>query len=127
MKDKNYSKEITGRIPVNTDYSEIPINKVEEVSNPTITFTEQLAAGADFDIDNDRVNNPSHYQSYVEEGGLDCITAMIHAFGREDTAAFCKLNAFKYIWRSSSKGLNEDIRKAIWYLNKYLELGGEDL
>ena len=47
------------------------------------------------------------------------------AFGDEEVAVFCKLNAFKYNWRSSSKGKNTDIEKAIWYLNKYLELGGE--
>lgn len=76
--------------------------------------------------DNDKVNNPSHYQSYIKDG-IDCITAMQHAFGVEATAIFCKLNAFKYNWRASSKNGNEDIQKAIWYLNKYLELGGENL
>lgn len=76
--------------------------------------------------DEDRVNSPHHYQSYIKDG-IDCITAMQHAFGVEATATFCKLNAFKYNWRASSKNGNEDIQKAIWYLNKYLELGGENL
>lgn len=78
------------------------------------------------DPDDDQVNNPSHYQSYVKDG-IDCITAMQHAFGIEATAIFCKLNAFKYIFRSSSKGGNTDIQKAQWYLNKFLEFGGENL
>ena len=78
------------------------------------------------DLDDDQVNNPSHYQSYVKDG-IDCITAMQHAFGIKATAIFCKLNAFKYIFRSSSKGGNTDIQKAQWYLNKFLELGGENL
>jgi hypothetical protein len=48
------------------------------------------------------------------------------AFGHYETAVFCKLNAFKYVWRASSKNGNEDIDKASWYLNKYRELGGEN-
>jgi hypothetical protein len=71
--------------------------------------------------DDDKVNNPSHYQSLYKDG-IDCITAMRHAFGDDVVAAFCKCNAMKYIWRESSKGGNESIQKAIWYLNKYLEL-----
>ena len=66
----------------------------------------------------DYVNHPSHYQG----NGIECIDAMEAAFGREEVASFCKLNAFKYIWRSLNKGkCIEDIEKAIWYLNKYKE------
>ena len=130
MKDKNYSKEITGRIPVNTDYSEIPINKMEEVSNPTITFTEQSAAGADFDIDNDDSTpvepvedeiNPSYYK----KGGYECIDVMEKVFGKEAVAAFCKCNVFKYTYRSPQKKSTESIKKAKWYLEKYMELAPE--
>lgn len=78
------------------------------------------------DTDNDMVNNPSHYQSMVGDLNIDCITAMRAAFGNYETAVFCKLNAFKYVWRASSKNGNEDIDKASWYLNKFKELGGEN-
>jgi len=71
--------------------------------------------------DEDLVNNPSHYQSYIKDG-IDCITAMRNAFGDNTVLDFCICNAMKYIWRASSKGGNESIQKAIWYLNKYLEL-----
>ena len=68
---------------------------------------------------NDVVNHPPHYQG----NGMECIDAMVAAYGRLDTAAFCKLNAFKYIWRCSYKGkCIEDVDKAIWYLNKFKEL-----
>lgn len=73
------------------------------------------------DPDDDHVNNPSHYQSYLKDG-IDCITAMKHAFGEEPVQHFCITNAFKYIWRHMSKNGMQDIEKAIWYLNKYLEL-----
>lgn len=77
-------------------------------------------------IEEDMVNHPSHYQSMDKEHNIECIDAMIAAFGRYEVAVFCKLNAMKYIWRASSKGGNQDINKAQWYLNKYKELGGED-
>lgn len=67
---------------------------------------------------NDNVQHPAHYT----QGNIECIDAMVAAFGKEAVANFCKLNAFKYNWRSDLKNHTEDIEKAIWYLNKYLEL-----
>jgi hypothetical protein len=69
----------------------------------------------------ERVNHPSHYN----QGGIECIDAMLSAYGKEDVKAFCKCNAFKYIWRTGQKNGIEDIEKAIWYLNKYKELSEE--
>lgn len=77
-------------------------------------------------LDEDRVNHPTHYQAMSGKLNIECIDAMRAAFGDDVVACFCKCNAFKYIWRASSKGGNEDIDKAIWYLNKYRELGGCD-
>lgn len=68
---------------------------------------------------NDQVNHPQHYNS----GGIECIDAMEAAFGKEEVTSFCKLNAFKYIWRSNHKGkCVEDMQKAEWYIRKYNEL-----
>jgi hypothetical protein len=62
------------------------------------------------------VNHPDHYQGQ----GIECIDAMVAAFGPFEVASFCKLNAFKYIWRCLDKGKTvEDIDKAIWYLERY--------
>ena len=72
------------------------------------------------DLDDDPVN-PAHYMSYYKDG-IDCISAMKHAFGNEAVVDFCICNAFKYIWRHMSKNGMQDIEKAIWYLNKYIEL-----
>ena len=49
----------------------------------------------------DQVNHPSHYQG----NGIECIDAMLAAFGKGEVISFCKLNAFKYIWRSLQKGI----------------------
>lgn len=66
----------------------------------------------------DMVNSPPHYT----QGGIECIDAMKSAFGATELEAYCKIAAFKYIWRCEKKNGNEDIRKAIWYLQKYLSL-----
>ena len=70
------------------------------------------------DFGDDPVNHPSHYT----QGGIECIDAMVSAFGKEAVATYCRINAFKYIWRSDHKGGKEDIEKAAWYLKKYLEI-----
>lgn len=70
----------------------------------------------------DMVSHPSHYQGKK----LECIEAMLDVFGKEKVSAFCELNAFKYVWRSDSKGTDiQDKEKAIWYLDKYNELNRE--
>ncbi|MBR1732154.1 MAG: DUF3310 domain-containing protein [Alloprevotella sp.] len=64
------------------------------------------------------VNHPEHYAA----GQYECIDVMVDIYGAADTQIFCVLNAFKYIWRCWRKNSTEDIQKAVWYLNKYLEL-----
>lgn len=65
------------------------------------------------------VNHPSHYNS----GGIECIDAMMSAFGKSEVKTFCKLNAFKYLWRSSHKGRErEDMEKAGWYIREWVEI-----
>lgn len=71
---------------------------------------------------NNQVDHPSHYN----QGDIECIDAMISAFGTEKVKAFCQCNAFKYMWRSDTKNGIEDINKAAWYLNKYKELEDDD-
>lgn len=70
----------------------------------------------------DNVNHPQHY----ETGKYECIDVMVEAIGLEDTKGFCLCNAFKYIYRCTKKHNTpvEDVKKAIWYLNKFLELEG---
>lgn len=70
----------------------------------------------------DNVEHPKHYTN----GSIECIDAMISAFGKEAVMIYCRVNAFKYIWRSDLKGHVEDIQKAAWYLRKYLELTEEE-
>ena len=48
---------------------------------------------------------------------------MQSAFTNVEVVAFCKLNAFKYIWRAGKKEKTvEDLEKARWYLDKAIEI-----
>lgn len=67
------------------------------------------------------VNSPAHYNN----GDMECIDAMIGAYGTKEVKIFCKINAFKYLWRLGHKDEEEqEIGKIKWYLNKYVELNG---
>lgn len=65
----------------------------------------------------DNVNHPRHYI-----GKYECIDVMVDALGTEAVKQFCICNAFKYLYRHRKKNGDEDIRKAYWYLHKYIEL-----
>jgi len=67
---------------------------------------------------NDVVNHPNHYT----QGDVECIDAMLSAFGENELKIYCKIAAFKYLWRMEHKNGIEDIKKAIWYLNKIVHL-----
>lgn len=70
----------------------------------------------------DDVNHPSHY----ETGTFECIDVMCEAIGEEAVKDFCLCNAFKYIYRCTKKHDTpvKDVKKAVWYLKKFLELEG---
>lgn len=69
----------------------------------------------------DNVNHPAHY----EAGKFECIDVMKETQGIEATMNFCVCNALKYIYRHRNKNGVEDIKKADWYLKKYIELQEE--
>lgn len=75
-----------------------------------------------FNKDTDVVNHPGHY----ETGKFECIEVMQEALGVEAVKAFCICNAFKYIYRHQRKNHLEDIKKAKWYIDKYLELHNKE-
>lgn len=62
---------------------------------------------------NDPVN-PQHYRQHPS--GVECIEITKHM-------DFCLGNAIKYLWRAGMKGHEiEDLRKAIWYIEKRIEM-----
>lgn len=67
----------------------------------------------------DNVNHPKHYEGSTS---LECIEVMLIVFGPKIVSYFCMLNAFKYLWRWKNKNGQEDIKKAKWYCDKFMEL-----
>lgn len=71
----------------------------------------------------DMVNHPVHYES----GKFECIDVMLETQGEEAVKDFCILNAFKYLYRHRRKNGVEDIKKAKWYLDKYIEIENKEV
>lgn len=62
------------------------------------------------------INRPKHYNSHPS--GIECIEVIEHM-------SFNLGNAIKYIWRADGKldalYAEQDLEKAIWFLNRELE------
>jgi hypothetical protein len=66
----------------------------------------------------DNVNAPTHYR----QGEIECIDAIQSALTPEEFRGYCKGNALKYIWREQYKGGDESLHKAMWYLDRIVNL-----
>ena len=64
--------------------------------------------------------NPDHYK----HGKVECIDGIESALTPEELRGYVKGNALKYIWREGHKNGDEDVRKAIWYLNRLVSNAG---
>lgn len=60
----------------------------------------------------DSVNHPKHYNAHPS--GVECITVVEHM-------SFNVGNAIKYLWRATNKNGIEDLRKAVWYVEREIE------
>lgn len=75
----------------------------------------------DFDesnIEQDNVNNPSHYA----DGEIECIDAIQSSMTHEAFCGYLKGNIQKYIWRYEKKGGIESLKKGQWYLDKLISV-----
>ena len=81
-------------------------------------YSKVISSDYELVVEHDPVNNPQHYTN----GNIECVDAMIAAYGKEVVMHFCQCNAFKYQWRFDKKNGVEDLKKAEWYNNKYIEL-----
>lgn len=69
------------------------------------------------------MNHPPHYNA----GGIECIDALEAATsGLQGIEAFCTANAIKYLWRWKLKNGEEDLQKAVWYINRLIQRAGAD-
>ena len=62
------------------------------------------------------VNHPPHYTAHP--AGIECIDVIEHL-------TFLRGTAIKYLWRAGQKGdagkTIEDLRKAIWYIQREIK------
>lgn len=68
----------------------------------------------------DPVDHPAHYETGAP---FECIDVLVETQGVEAVRHFCLCNAMKYLYRHRRKGGDEDVRKAIWYLEWYASHG----
>jgi len=65
----------------------------------------------------DKINHPQHYTS----GKVECIDAIESATAvLNGIEAVYVANVIKYVWRFKLKNGTEDLRKAMWYLERLI-------
>lgn len=68
---------------------------------------------------NDPVNHPKHYN----KGAVECIDAIESAVSDlTGLESVCTGAAIKYLWRWKQKGGIESLRKAVWYINRLIQI-----
>lgn len=93
------------------------------VEDEVLEENYNIVFGEEQEDEHDNVNHPSHY----ETGKFECIEVMMEVMGIEAVKSFCICNAFKYLYRHKKKNGNEDLEKAKWYIDKYLELSEKEV
>lgn len=103
----------------NADMVEIIAKAANKVAQERGWDLHEYIKGDSEMSDYDPVNKPEHYANTK----VECIDAMEEVFGKERVMIFSLLNCYKYLWRRKDKDNEEqDIRKALWYFDKYKEL-----
>ena len=69
-------------------------------------------------LDDTMVNHPPHYTA----GKVECIDALEAATtGLQGIEAVCTANAIKYLWRQKHKNGIQDLKKAIFYIERLIQ------
>ena len=89
--------------------------------NATMKEIIEFEKGATIDEftaeESDMVNHPPHYN----QKGIECIDA-IEAATDIGFEYYLQGNIMKYLWRYRYKDGSQDLKKALWYLNKLIEI-----
>ena len=70
----------------------------------------------------DNVNNPAHYG----KGSIECIDYIEDFLTTEEYIGYLRGNIAKYLHRWRYKNKQEDLLKSQWYLNRLINLRGEE-
>lgn len=95
------------REKLNDHFGEVTNKNIQKIVNECIVKEEA-------------VEHPAHYQ-----GKHECIEVMRVMFGDNAVKAFCKLNSYKYRFRSGKKNGDEDIKKAEFYEDYLIRMESE--
>jgi hypothetical protein len=98
----------------------VELNKLDDKHVPIVVYPDQVPPTRVSSSTTSTTVSPKYYAE--GENQWECGDAMINAYGEQAFLDFCLCNSLKYLWRAREKGGNDDIRKAINYLNKYLEV-----
>lgn len=91
--------------------NKVPDEEVPEELQPKVEQFKKL-------LDDTIVNHPPHYTA----GKVECIDALEAATtGLQGIEAVCTANAIKYLWRHQHKNGVQDLRKAIWYIERLIQ------
>lgn len=96
------------------------MNNAEDYMSTYITNTDDIVIPITSGVTDDAVSHPSHYTS----GKYEVIDIIEDQLGIEGLHYFCVGNAIKYLMRHGKKDKNkeiEDLKKAAWYINHYIE------
>ena len=94
--------------------------------NATMKEIIEFEKGATIDEftaeESDMVNHPPHYN----QKGIECIDA-IEAATDTGFEYYLQGNIMKYLWRYRYKDGSQDLKKALWYLNKLIEISDANI
>ena len=90
------------------------VKEIEDTANRIIEKLEQPS------LFGDMVNSPAHYA----DSNIETIDYIVDVLGDFDAISYCHGNVIKYtgsrLWKKGNP--IQDAKKAIWYLNKMVEL-----
>jgi hypothetical protein len=69
----------------------------------------------------DPVEKPKHYNQSEKVECIEAMEAMAEGSNVDAHTAYLWQNAFKYLWRWPYKNGTEDLKKAVWYINRIIE------
>ena len=99
---------------IEVNESDLKTVEIKEKANTKETLQETLDEVKE-PVENDNINHPSHYT----DGNIEVMD-----FIEDKQLNFTRGNVIKYVSRAGKKDPNkelEDLRKAMWYLNREIE------
>ena len=119
MQCKEHGEYHTFCVDCATDFYKKEYKKAIYGAGPADSYYPPGAGtGYDWSEKPDMVNSPAHYT----KGDIECIDAIAEAVKQlRGMEAMCTGNAIKYLWRWRYKNGTEDLKKAVWYIQRMID------